>query len=451
MAITSESELPPRTIAITGDRSLGSAWYALGVLNLVYVFSFIDRSILNLLVAPVRRDLGISDTGMSLLTGFSFAVFYTLFGLPLSRFADSHSRRGLIGGGFAVWSLFAAGCGLARNFFQMVVMRMGVGIGEASLSPAAYSLIYDYFPKHLRSTALSLYVAGSYIGIGVAYVIGGIVIGITAARTDYVLPVLGSVRSWQVVFFAVGLPGLLFVPLLFTFAEPARTGTGTEKKRVSLREAFAYFAENRTTFLCLILGAGMVDMAGYGAGTWIPSFYIRHHHWTAAMVGQAFGLEAAILGPLGLLVGGRIADRLAGAGHHNAPLLVCMAAQLLSIPAMIGTVLVASVDLSIALLGVAIMVGAPALGCVKTVLMEVTPARLRSQAGAVLLFSANLIGLGMGASAVALLTDRLFHDDNLVGYSILIVASVASLAAIFLFACGRRAFLATQARLGAIA
>jgi MFS family permease len=339
MTIAAETGALERQESSMARPSVAYAWYVLAVLNIVYVFSFVDRFVLNLLVGPIRGDLGISDTGMSLITGFSFAVFYTFFGLPLSRFADSHSRRGLIAAGFAVWSLFAAGCGLARNFVQLVLMRVGVGIGEASLSPAAYSLIYDYFPQRLRATALSLYVAGSYMGAGIAYVLGGIVIGLTAGHADYMLPLLGTVRSWQVVFFVVALPGFLFLPLLFTVAEPGRTGAGAHKTHVPLREAFSYFAENRRAFVCLILGAGVLDMTTLGAATWIPSFYIRHHHWTAAVAGEVIGLEATVLGPLGLLCGGWIADRLNQNGRSDATFLVCLAAPLLSIPAMIGFLL----------------------------------------------------------------------------------------------------------------
>src|SRR5262249_47502620 len=148
----------------------GYAWYAVGVLTLAYVISFVDRQILNLMVDPIKRDLGISEKAMSVLMGASFAVFYTLFGIPLGRLADTRSRRGLIAVGISLWSLMAAGCGLARRFWQLLVMRIGVGIGEASLSPAAYSLIADYFRPESRSTAMSVYSMGIYIGSGLAFI-----------------------------------------------------------------------------------------------------------------------------------------------------------------------------------------------------------------------------------------------------------------------------------------
>src|SRR5262245_49603914 len=182
---------PPESQAIDQDYpSAAYAWYVVGVLTFVYVFSFIDRQILNLLVRPIRRDLGISDTEMSLLMGMSFAFFYTFFGIPLGRLADSKSRRTIIAAGFALWSFFTTCCGLARNFTQMLLMRMGVGIGEAALSPAAYSLITDYFPPKRRATAISVYSMGIYIGSGLAFIIGGAVAGLAAKQELWQLPLI---------------------------------------------------------------------------------------------------------------------------------------------------------------------------------------------------------------------------------------------------------------------
>src|SRR5262245_31711668 len=230
------------------------AWYVVGVLTVVYVFSFIDRQILNLLVRPIKTDLGINDTEMSLLMGFSFAVFYTLFGIPLGRLADSRSRRVIIAVGVAAWSLLTAGCGLARRYWQLTLLRMGVGVGEASLSPAAYSLIADYFRPERRATAISAYSMGIYIGSGLAFVIGGLVVEFASGRDQFDLPVVGPTRAWQLVFFLVGLPGLLVSLLLCTVKEPKRQGVRpagrgfTVAPAVPLREAWAYLRDNGATF-----------------------------------------------------------------------------------------------------------------------------------------------------------------------------------------------------------
>jgi MFS family permease len=448
MTAIEETERIPLERTEAAYPSRGYAWYVVGVLLLVYTFSFIDRQILNLLVGSIRRDLEISDTGMSLLTGFSFALFFTLFGLPLGRIADGHSRRGLIAVGFVMWSLFSAGCGLARNFAQMFLMRMGVGIGEASLSPAAYSLIVDYFPPERRATAQSVYSAGVYVGAGVAYLLGGIVIAYTSAQAEYVLPLIGAVRSWQLVFFAIGLPGVVVALLLYTVAEPEHRGAGA-KHVVPLKDVLAYYRENRATFAFHHAGAALYFLAGYGGAAWIPSFFIRHHHWTAAQFGTIFGPEVAICGVLGLIFGGWLADRLAARGHRDACMRVIVLSVLLWLPFGVAYLLVPSAALAIGLLAPNLFLFAMPLGTICAALMEVTPARMRGQATAIMAYIGNTVGLGLGPTVIAVFTDYVFRDDNLVGSSILVVCTAAQLAAAILFAAGIKPFLRTKQRLAA--
>jgi MFS family permease len=204
--------------------SVGYAWYVVAVLTLAYVVSFIDRQILGLLVEPIQRDLGIGEKQISLLMGLTFAVFYTLFGVPLGRLADTRSRRTIIAAGIGVWSLMTAGCGLAKHFWQLALFRVGVGVGEAALSPSAYSLIADYFRPERRSTAMSVYSMGIFVGSGLAFIVGGMVAQFSAAQESYVLPLIGGIRSWQLVFLIVGFPGLAVALLLYTIREPTRKG-----------------------------------------------------------------------------------------------------------------------------------------------------------------------------------------------------------------------------------
>ncbi|MBF3358944.1 MFS transporter, partial [Pseudomonas aeruginosa] len=203
-----------------------AAWTTVAILMVAYVLSFIDRQILNLLVGPIRRDLAISDTEMSLLMGLSFALFYTLCGIPLGRMADNRSRRGLILFGVLVWSAMTAACGLARSYWQFLTFRVGVGVGEAALSPAAYSLIADSFPRERRATAISVYSMGIYLGSGLAFLLGGLVIKFASAQGDVHLPLFGEVRPWQLIFLILGAAGVLFCLLLLAIREPARRGVG---------------------------------------------------------------------------------------------------------------------------------------------------------------------------------------------------------------------------------
>jgi MFS family permease len=205
-----------------GYPSATRAWVTVAILMVAYVLSFIDRQILNLLVGPIRRDLMISDTQMSLLMGLSFALFYTVCGIPLGRLADTKSRRGLIAIGVLFWSAATAACGMAKLYWQFLICRIGVGVGEAALSPAAYSLIADSFPAERRATAISVYSMGVYLGSGIAFLLGGLVIKFASAQGDVMLPVLGEVRPWQLIFLILGAAGVLFTLLMLAVREPAR-------------------------------------------------------------------------------------------------------------------------------------------------------------------------------------------------------------------------------------
>ena len=302
------------------------AWYVVGVLTLAYVVSFIDRRILSLLVGPIKADMEIGDKQMSLLMGATFAVFYTLFGIPLGRLADTRNRRNIIAAGIAVWSLMTAGCGLTRTFWQLALMRVGVGVGEAALSPSAYSLIADYFRPQLRSTAMSVYTIRIYVGSGLAFILGGAVIAFSKSQQDFVLPFFGSIRSWQLVFLIVGLPGLLVTLLLFTIREPVRKGArGLMKGAIpipmpaaTMSEVWVYIRDNRGTFLCLNLGMAMVTLNAYGMTSWVPTMFMRRHDWSPGATGVIFGLIVAASGTLGLLTGGRLADWLSEQGRTDA-------------------------------------------------------------------------------------------------------------------------------------
>ena len=444
MAIAAEAKsiIPPLVEATYPKPS--HAWYALGILTLVYVFSFIDRQIMNLMVGPIRRDLGISDTGLSLLTGFGFAVFYTLFGLPLARAADSGSRRGLIAAGFAIWSFFSAGCGLARTFAQLMVMRMGVGVGEASLTPAAYSLITDYFPPLKRSVAQGVYNAGISIGAGIATVLGALAVGFASSRGSWTVPVIGLIRPWQLVFFIVGPPGVLLSLLMFTVREPARHGVGTRFRSVPLRELFNFIKLNWRTVASHNIGSAMLAFSAYGTGAWLPTYFIRHFHWSAAQIGKVYGLQTAVFGTAGIIFGGWLADRLAKRGYEGACMRVALLGCLLWFPTGIAVFLVSDATWSAALIAPSTFFTVWFLSVAPAALMEFTPGRMRAQVGSIYVFIINLIGLGIGPTAVALFTDYVFRDDGMVGYSLLVTAVVAHVCAAVLFWAGLKPFIRSK-------
>lgn len=422
------------------------AWFVVAILLLAYVFSFMDRQILSLLVGPIRRDLGINDTQMSLLLGFSFAIFYTLCGIPLGRMADNSSRRGLIAAGMVVWSLMTATCGLAKQYWHLFMARIGVGVGEAALSPAAYSMIADYFPRESRATAISVYSMGIYLGSGIAFLLGGLVIKFASAQGLVDLPLVGATRPWQVVFFILGIAGIVFSLAFFAVREPPRQGVvaGTS---VSSGEVFSYIKQNRRTVLCHNFGFALIAFTSYGATSWVPSFFIRTHGWDMPHVGLVYGSIVTIFGASGIVFGGRLADHLARRGRTDASLRVAIIAALASIPFGALYPLMPSGNLAAAMLAPAVFCLSMPFGVGPAAIQEIMPNAMRGQASAVYLFIVNMVGLGLGPTAVAVVTDYVFHDDAAVRYSLLLVGAVAQLGAIACLYAGLAPYRESWARL----
>ena len=304
--------------------SEGYSWYVVAVLLLFYVFSFVDRQIIALLVEPMKADLGLSDVQMSLLGGLSFAIFYTIFGIPLGRMADSCSRRGLIAAGVALWSLMTTLCGFANRFLHLLILRMGVGLGEAALSPAAFSMIADSFPRHKRATALSIYSMGIYLGAGLAFTGGAILLGwadeLISTRAGDPLPLLGAIKPWQIVFLAVGLPGLLLTGLLFTVREPQRRGLerargGIRQGRVSavpLEEVVRFLGRNWKAIAFHNLGLAFLSLAAYAGAFWDAAFFERIHGWKPQEMGIWYGILTMVAGAAGGIHRGRDTARMGG-------------------------------------------------------------------------------------------------------------------------------------------
>ena len=411
------------------------AWSTVAILMLAYVLSFIDRQILNLLVGPIRRDLVISDTQMSLLMGLSFALFYTVCGIPLGRLADTKSRRGLIAVGVLFWSAMTAACGMARLYWQFLLCRIGVGVGEAALSPAAYSLIADSFPAERRATAISVYSMGVYLGSGLAFLLGGLVIKFASAQGDVLLPVLGEVRPWQLIFLILGAAGVLFSLLLLAVREPSRRGVGAGVA-VPLAEVGRYLRANRRTVLYHNFGFAGLAFAGYGSAAWIPTFFIRTYGWDAGHVGVVYGSIVAVFGCLGIVFGGRLADWMAKRGRTDANMRVGLYAAMAALPCVASFPLMDNALWAAVLMAPTVFCLSMPFGVAPAAIQEIMPSAMRGQASAIYLFVITLIGLGIGPTAVALVTDYLFADDQALRYSLLIVSTLAVASSLLLLAKG---------------
>jgi MFS family permease len=429
-----------------GYPSSARAWVTVAILMVAYVLSFVDRQILNLLVEPIRRDLLISDTQMSLLMGLSFALFYTVCGIPLGRVADTRSRRGLIAVGVLFWSAATAACGMAKMYWQFLLCRIGVGVGEAALSPAAYSLIADSFPAERRATAISVYSMGVYLGSGLAFLVGGLVIQFASAQGDVVLPVLGEVRPWQLIFLILGVAGVLFTLLMLAVKEPVRRGAGAGVA-VPLSEVGRYIRANRRTVLLHNFGFAGLAFAGYGSAAWVPSFYIRTYGWDAGQVGIVYGSIVAVFGCLGIVFGGRLADWMAKRGRSDANMRVGLYSALGALPMVTLFPLMDTAFWASLLMAPTVFCLSMPFGVAPAAIQEIMPNSMRGQASAIYLFVITLIGLGIGPTAVALVTDFVFADDAALRYSLLIVTTLAVLMSIILLAKSLKPYRESVTRL----
>jgi MFS family permease len=402
------------------------ASYVVGVLVVAYTFSFIDRQILSLLVGPIKRDLAINDTEMSLLQGIAFALLYSVLGLPIGRLVDGKRRVTIIAIGVFVWSIMTALCGFARSFGQLFLCRIGVGIGEASLSPAAYSMIADFFPPRRLGTALGIYGVGVYVGAGLALVIGAEVIKLLSGMNAIDLPLVGTIHAWQMVFLIVGLPGVLVALWVATVREPERRGHRNLVRAADgsvravappLGEVMTYLKANRRTLTLQYLCSAFAAMMAYGVGAWVPSFFIRTHGWTAVDAGRWYGWIIAIMGTLGVVSGGLLADWLASR-FRSGRMMVLILSALLTIPFAITYPLVDDPRTCLVLLTFATYFATLPTGAGASSLQEILPNQMRGLTSAMLLFVVNLIGLGLGPTAIAAFTDYVLRDEAQLRYSL---------------------------------
>jgi len=419
-------------------RSGAYAWYVVAVLLLAYTLSFIDRMILSLLVGPIRADLGISDTQMSLLMGFAFAIFYSVLGIPLGWLADRGSRRGLIVAGVAAWSLMTAICGLTRSYVGLFLARIGVGVGEATLSPAAYSMLGDYFPREKLGRAMAVYSIGVPLGSGIALVAGALVVKLVTEGPPLIVPMLGAMEPWRLTFVVVGLPGLLVALLIaLTVREPARKGGAVGLVK---GEFVAFLKAHPAAIAAHFGGMSLLALVMYGAMAWIPQFLHRTYGMPVPEAGLWFGGATAICGACGLMLGGWMADGLYRRGYRDAHLRVLLLNVVLLLPLFVGMALAPTAQIAVGLMIVSMLAGTLHGGVAGAALQMVTPNRLRARMVAFYFLVANLVGLGCGPTAMALVTDLVFHDDAALRYGIAIVTAVALPISALILTLGLRPF-----------
>ncbi|HPF27391.1 MAG TPA: MFS transporter [Steroidobacteraceae bacterium] len=415
------------------------AWYGVSMLMIAYIISFIDRIIFGLLVGPIRKEFAINDTVFSLLYGWGFAFFYTFFGIFIGWAADRYSRRNLVVWGVGLWSLMTAACGIAQSFWQLALARIGVGVGEASLSPATYSMAGDSFPEKQLGRALSVYVIGLPVGVGLALIIGGQVIGYVVTNPYFTLPLIGAVKSWQACFLLVGLPGVLFAFWLLTIKEPVRrkaTPVSGKSAFGEILDTLRYMLGHWRAYAGLVLGFSVLGMIMNVFQIWGVQYFVRLHGYSLPDASLNVGLVIGVFGTIGILTGGWLADRMRSAGRLDATMRVGLLAAAVMIPFAATATLMPDPRVGLLLMLPIGFFTSFAFGAGGAAVVVLTPSHMRAQASAVYLFFVNMIGIGLAPFLTAWFTDHVFGSDLAVGKSAAIVAGGAAIGATLLFIWG---------------
>ncbi|OJJ14349.1 hypothetical protein BKI52_43505 [marine bacterium AO1-C] len=408
-------------------------WITVIILMLAYTLSFLDRNILTFLVAPMKRDLDLSDTQVSLLLGASFGLFYSLMGVPLGRVADVFSRKKIIAIGLTLWSVMTALCGLTKSYAQLFLARMGVGVGEAALTPATYSLLSDYFPREKLATAISVYSLGIYLGSALAALAGGYAMSVLAEVAYVEIPLVGEIYAWQFVLIIVGLPGILVASLVLTIKEPKRKGNNTEET-IPLSVVWGYLKQNGRVFFLICGGFAFYYLAVYAISSWLPTFLMRIQGLPPKTVAFAAAIGFGLFPAIGVITGGVIADWWTQKGVANAKVKLIFWATLLLIPTCVLYPLMPSGTTAlIALIPLCLILSTP-VAAAAAVVQEIMPNRMRGVASSILILTNNLLGLTIGPTSVALINDYVFEDEMALGWSLLIVSFISlSVATVFFY------------------
>lgn len=426
---------PPRAVA----------WYATLMLALMYWLSILDRLIISLMVGPIKRDLGITDTQFGMLSGLSFAVTFCLFGLIAGALADRFARRWVIFAGISIWSIATAVCGLTHNFWQLLGARVGVGAGEAALTPAATSILTDMFPREKLTSALAVYSIGAMIGSGCAFLLGGMIVDLVSQTESIVLPIVGEVRSWQGVFLMVGIPGILLSFLIFTMPEPQRRGESAVAKQGWLfwvdayRDLLKFIKLRRHFFSYHYTGFAFATCIVSGSATWYPAHMSRTFGWSFSQIGLTLGLMLALGGLASQLICGRAVDALYQRGFRDAPFRFYAGCLVVATPLGIIGCMSSNPWVFIGFQSAFIVLVSALAACTMSSLNLVTPNALRGSGVAFYSATAGLVGAASGSVLIAAVSDHVFHSESAIGLGIATVIGICCPIAAVLLALGCRA------------
>lgn len=425
---------------MTDEQDTRYGWFVAVVICLCSACAIMDRSVLPLLVKPLEQSLGLTDTTVGLLQGAAFSVAFGLFGLPLARLADNGNRRNIILAGVFAWSAATIACGLVHSVHGLFAARMLVGVSEAVLTPAAVSLLSDYFSVRRRTRAISMNSLGVYLGSGLSLLFGGTLMRALGPTASTATP-LGSLETWRIVFIAVGLSGVVLIPLLLAVREPVRHAAAEtrEAQGATFGEVLAVFREKRAALASCIGGFTLLVMGHHAVIGWAPTVFVRNHGWELARTGQTLGLLNIVMSPLGVMAGALLSERFERAGRSDGKLLVgvvsgigcALAALAFTLPIGGG---------SLVALAVLQFVVTFNFGLTHAAIAQLLPNRARAFGSACFVASTNIISASLGPLLVGLLDDHVFHDKAMLAVSIRWVAPIAFLAGATVLSLGRAAF-----------
>lgn len=393
------------------------------MLSLVYLCGTLDRIVISLLVEPIKTDLGITDMQVSLLQGVAFMLVFSIAGIPMGVLVDRMRRTRLLAAGIGIWSLMTGLCGLANSFAMLFLARAGVGIGEAVLTPAGYSLISDAFDKRRLGLALGIFTMGGSIGTGLSLVLGGYVIGVLGQHGNFHVPLLGRLHPWQLTFVLLALPGVVLALVMALMPDPGRRLQAMAASGPPSGELARFYRDNRAMIVRHHVATGLTSLTLLGAYSWIAPFFARVHGWSPADIGFAAGIVSIVGAPVGLLGGGALGDWLLRHGAHMR-LLVCAASVAAGMLCALLYPLVADPALSIGLFGMMAMLATVPVGVGNAALQHVVPGAIRGRVSAIYYFSISMIGMA-GPTLIAAVSDIFFPFPRGIGYATALVLPAA--------------------------
>jgi len=417
------------------------AWVACSILTLGCILAFMDRGILSLFVVPIQRDLSLSDTQMGSLIGLAFGIFNALFGLPIGRLVDVGNRKIIAAAGVFGWSIANAACGLAANFGQMFVARTAVGAGEGALSPAAVSLLADYFPPGRRGLPMGVFYSGMHIGGGGVLLLGGFIwMSIGDRIVD--VPVLGSLHSWQVILLCFAALGLLIAPLTLLIPEPPRVASRQifDEKGPTFLDTLRFYGHNRRALFGHSAGFCLSNFALHSGSAWLPAILMRSQGWTLGQTGLIYGTILLIVSPLGAISGGLLGDRLVKRGRSDGRLIAAIIAVSGTGAAALGIGIVHSPPLVVVALMTFTFFSAFLLPLGPGALQDALPNRMRGQGVALYIFCINIMAGGLAAVVTGAMTQYAFRDPTRTNEAFAVVAIIACLGGVAVLSLTRRAF-----------